>query len=70
MGVWALIWLALQHKGLKFALADNHIKAEGMVDHLGDLGVMGDALTEVLGHPGTQPFGFADIDNLIRLVPK
>ena len=37
-----------QHQGLKFALADDDIERKCVVDHLGDLRVMGHALAEIL----------------------
>ena len=58
-----------QHQRFELALADDHIKVEGMLDHLGDLGVVGNALPEILAHPGAQPLGLADVDDFIPLVP-
>ena len=58
-----------QHQRLKLALTDNHIKGEGVGDHLGDLGVVGHPLPEILRHPGLQPLGLADIDDGIAFVP-
>ena len=37
-----------QHQGLKFALADDDIERKCVVDHLGDLRVMGHTLAEIL----------------------
>ena len=59
----------LQHQRLKLRLADDDVKSEGMGDHLGDLGVMGHALPEILGHPGAQPLGLADINDLVAFIP-
>ena len=59
----------LQHQGLELALADDDVKGEGVLDHLGDLCVVGHALPEVLADTGAQPLGLADVDYFVPLVP-
>ena len=59
----------LEDERLKFRLADNDVKREGVGDHLADLGVVGHALPEILRHAGFQALGLADIDDRVRLVP-
>mgnify|MGYP006896097714 CR=1 FL=1 len=59
----------LEDERLKFRLADNDVKREGVGDHLADLGVVGHALPEILRHAGLEPLGLADIDDGVRFVP-
>ena len=59
----------LQHQGLELALADDDVKGEGVLDHLGDLCVVGHALPEILADTGAQPLGLADINDFVPLVP-
>ena len=58
-----------QHQRLELALADNHIKAEGMGDHLGDLIVVGHPFAEILADPGAQPLGLANVDDRVGFIP-
>ena len=60
----------LQHQGLKLALADDHIKLEGMVDHLRYLVVVGHTLAEILADTDAQAFCLADVDDLVLFVPN
>ncbi len=50
-------------------MTHDHVKREGVGNHLADLGVVGYALTEILRHAGFQALGLADIDDRVRLVP-
>ena len=59
-----------QHQRLEFALAHDHVKVVGVLDHLGDLGVVGHPFPEILAHPGAQALCLADINNHIPLVPN
>ena len=58
-----------QHQCLKLALTHDHVKREGVGNHLADLGVVGHTLTEILRHAGLEPLGLADIDDLILFIP-
>ena len=57
-----------QHKGLKLRLADDDVEAEGVGDHLGDFGVVGHALAEILRYARFEALGLADIDDGIGFV--
>ena len=58
----------LQHQCLEFALAHHHIEFKRMGDHLRNLGIVGNALAEILRHPHPQTLGFADVNDLLLFI--